>query len=169
MAAAATPGRRGDIEKTIRIDAAPEQVYDLWASYENFPRFMPNVLEVRDLGDRRSHWVVKGPAGRTFAWDSIITDQSRPYRLAWQSAPGSEIDQAGEVRFEQIHGGTRATVRLSYSPPAGAAGRALASLLGSNPERQLEEDLQRMKTLLERGSLPHGVSQGGTSDSRFLH
>ncbi|NHZ66352.1 SRPBCC family protein [Massilia genomosp. 1] len=144
-------GRSGMValEKTIRIDAAPEQVYALWSSYDNFPRFMANVVEVRDLGNRRSHWVVKGPAGSEFSFDAVLAEQVRPRRLAWRSAPGAQVEQAGSVRLEPSRGGTLATVRLSYRPPAGAVGQAVATLFGGDPEHALEEDLGRLKSLLE--------------------
>ncbi|MDQ1831229.1 SRPBCC family protein [Massilia scottii] len=135
-------GRGGttEIEKAIRIDAAPEQVFDLWANDENFARFMANVIEVRDLGNRRSHWVVKGPAGSEFSFDAVLTEQIRPRRLAWRSEPGAEVEQSGSVRFEPSRGGTLATVKLSYRPPAGAVGEAVATLFGAHPEHELEED-----------------------------
>jgi uncharacterized membrane protein len=157
------------IEKTLRIDATPEQVYDMWANYENFPRFMSNVIEVRDLGANLSHWAVRGPAGARFEWDSILTEQARPHLLAWRSVPGSEVEQRGEVRLDPFHGGTRVTVRLTYTPPAGGAGQALASLLGRNPKAQLEDDLQRLKQLLEKRSLAHAAADVGASESKFLH
>ncbi len=154
-------GRSGmvDIEKTISIDAAPEQVYDLWASYDNFPRFMANVLEVRDLGNRRSHWVVKGPAGSEFSFDAVLTEQVRPRRLAWRNAPGAQVEQTGSVQLEPSRGGTLATVRLSYRPPAGTIGQAVATLFGGDPERELEEDLGRMKNLLEGTPMPRSNDQ----------
>ncbi|ATQ76604.1 hypothetical protein CR152_20345 [Massilia violaceinigra] len=159
---------RGDtteIEKTIRIDAAPEQVYDLWVNYENFPRFMANVIEVRDLGNRRSHWVVKGPAGSEFSFDAVLTEQVRPRRLAWRSEPGAEVEQSGSVRFEPSHGGTLATVKLSYRPPAGVVGEAVATLFGADPKHELEEDLVRMKNLLE-GAPPQKGEQ--TSENKMF-
>lgn len=162
-------GRTIDLEKSIRIDAAPEEVYDLWANYENFPKFMSHVVDVRDLGHRRSHWVVKGPAGTEFQWDSVLTEQSRPHRLAWRTEPGAEIDQTGSVQFEPYRGGTRVTVRMSYRPPAGAVGHGLAVLLGADPRRQMDDDLARMKGFIERGALPPGSTQQDKSASRFLH
>ncbi|MES2319111.1 MAG: SRPBCC family protein [Pseudomonadota bacterium] len=158
-----------DVEKTIRIDAAPEQVYDLFANYENFPRFMSNVVEVRDLGNQRSHWVVKGPAGTEFAWNAVLTEHDRPRRLCWKSEPGAEVEQSGEIRFEPFRNGTRVTVHMSYRPPAGAVGHVLASLLGSDPKRQLDEDLARMKALVERGAMPHAAATQGDAEGKFLH
>jgi uncharacterized membrane protein len=163
-------GRTYDIEKSIWIDASPDEVYDLWTSYENFPRFMSHVIEVRDLGHRRSHWVVQGPAGTRLEWDAVLTEQSRPRRLAWRTEPGAEIPQSGSVTFEPSRSGTLVTVRMSYTPPAGAIGHWIATLLGADPERQMEEDLQRMKAFIERGSVaPPESGRYGKSSSRFLH
>jgi uncharacterized membrane protein len=162
-------GKTIDLEKTIRIDASPDEVYDMWANYENFPRFMSHVVEVRDLGRRRSHWVVRGPAGSQFEWDSVLTEQSRPYRLAWRSEPGAEIPNTGSIQFEPYRDGTRVIVRMSYSPPAGMLGHGLATLLGADPKRQMDDDLSRMKSFIERGVTPRDLSQEGRSASRFLH
>jgi uncharacterized membrane protein len=164
-----TLGQTIDLEKTVFIDAAPEDVYDMWSNYENFPRFMSHVVEVRDLGRRRSHWVVRGPAGSEFEWNSVLTEQSRPHRLAWRSEPGAEIGQSGSVQFESHRGGTRVTVRMSYSPPAGALGHGIATLLGADPKRQMDDDLARMKALVERGALPQDLGKHGGLLSRFLH
>jgi uncharacterized membrane protein len=157
-----------DFEKTIYIDASPAKVYDLWANYENFPRFMSHVVEVRDLGRRRSHWVVKGPGGAAFEWNSVLTEQNRPNRMAWRSEPGAEIPQSGSIQFERHRGGTLVTVRMSYTPPAGALGHGLAVLLGSDPKAQMDDDLARMKDFIERGHIPRDAAKPGIL-SRLLH
>lgn len=163
-------GRTYDIEKALQIDASPDEIYDLWTSCENFPRFMSHVIEVRDLGHRRSHWVVQGPAGTRLEWDAVLTEQSRPHRLAWRSEPGAEIPQSGSVTFEPSYSGTLVTVRMSYTPPAGVIGHGLALLLGADPERQMEQDLQRMKSFIERGSVaPPDAGRHGKSAARSLH
>ena len=167
--AAASPGRPVVVEKTIRIDASPEHVFDLFAHYENFPRYMSNVIEVRDLGERRSHWVVRGPAGTHFQWNAFLTEHSRPRRLAWESEPGAEVQQTGSILFEPFRSGTRVTVHMSYRPPAGAVGHAIASLLGSDPKRQMGEDLARMKTLVERGAMNQVSAGAADIGSTFLH
>jgi len=162
-------GKRIELEKTIRIDAAPDEVYDMWTNYENFPRFMSHVVEVRDIGKRRSHWTVQGPAGTQFEFDSVLTEQTRNRRLAWRSEPGAQIPNSGSVEFEPHRGGTRVTVRLSYSPPAGALGHAVASLFGSDPKGRMDDDLARMKDYIERGAIPHDAAQRDKPRGRFLH
>jgi uncharacterized membrane protein len=157
-----------DFEKTVHIDASPDEVYEQFANYENFPRFMSHVAEVRDLGRRRSHWMVKGPGGSRFEWNSVLTEQNRPNRLAWRSEPGSEIPNSGSIQFERHRGGTLVTVRMSYSPPAGALGHAFALLLGSDPKSKMDEDLARMKSFIERGNMPREAAQTSWV-SRLLH
>lgn len=157
-----------DFEKTIHIDAPPHEVYDLWTDYENFPHFMSHVVEVRDLGRGRSHWVVKGPGGSEFEWNSRLTEQNRPHRLAWRSEAGAEIPQTGSIHFDLNRGGTDVTVRMSYTPPAGAIGHGLARLLGADPKARMDEDLARMKAFIERGVVPRDAAQP-RAGSRFLH
>lgn len=142
---------RVEVENSVFIDASPREVFDAWSDVENFPRFMSHVTEVRDLGHRRSHWVVRGPAGMEYAWNAVMTEQSRPDRLSWRSEPGSEIEQDGSVTFESVNGGTRATVRISYAPPAGVLGHGVARMLGVDPQRQMDDDLAEMKAFIERG------------------
>lgn len=161
--------KRIELEKTIRIDAAPDEVYEMWNNYENFPRFMSHVVDVRDMGRRRSHWTVQGPAGTQFEFDSVLTEQTKNRRLAWRSEPGAQIPNSGSVEFEPHRGGTRVTVRLSYSPPAGALGHAVASLFGSDPKGQMDDDLARMKHYIERGNIAHGAAQRDKPRGRFLH
>ncbi len=151
-----------DAQRSIAIAAAPETVFDVWSHYENFPHFMSHVIEVRDLGDGRSHWVVQGPAGSEVEFVSALTAVERPSRLAWHSEPGSDIDTEGLVVLEPAAGGTRATVRMRWYAPAGGSGKALAMLTGVDPDQALEDDLRRMKQFIERG-LPTG--EGGIAGS----
>ena len=146
-------GRRAvEIYKTMNIQAPLEEVYNFWANYENFPRFMTHIREVRNLGDGRSHWVAEGPAGTSVAWDAGITAYEPNRLLAWRSTPGSVIENAGVLHFAaNPDGSTRVHLRWSYNPPAGAVGHAVAWLLGRDLKTELEDDLVRLKSLLEHG------------------
>lgn len=136
------------LERTLFIQAPIEQVFDTWANYENFPRFMSNVKNVQPLGSDRSHWTVRGPAGIGVEFDSAVQMQ-RPTELAWESEPGSRVQNSGRVTLVPEGGATRATVRLWYRPPAGAMGQAVSSLLGADPKQEFEDDLNRMKQFIE--------------------
>jgi uncharacterized membrane protein len=141
--------RAVDIQKTLYIEAPVDQVYTFWSLYENFPLFMSHVREVEDLGGGRSHWSVSGPGGVPIEWDALLTQQEPNEVIAWRSEPGSMLENAGIIRFVPIGSGTRVDLRVCYHPPAGGAGQAVAELLGSDPRAKLNEDLGRMKALLE--------------------
>ena len=157
------------VHKTIYINATPDSIFDLWSKYENFPRFMSHVQEVRDLGNGRSHWIVSGPAGTPVEWDATLTESRRPEVLAWQSDPGSTVENAGMIRFEPEGNGTRVTVHLSYTPPAGALGHAVAALFRADPKQQMDDDLMRMKAFIETGNPPQDAAKPGAQAPTTLH
>jgi uncharacterized membrane protein len=145
-------GRRAvDVRKAIHIAAAPEEVYAYFAAMENLPRFMDHVREVQRTADGLYRWRVAGPIGVPVEWTAEVTEQVPNEVLAWKTVPGSVVRSAGMVRFTPEGDGTRLDVRLSYNPPAGALGHAVAHLLGSDPKQQMDDDLLRLKSLLEEG------------------
>ncbi|HUP00499.1 MAG TPA: SRPBCC family protein [Gemmatimonadota bacterium] len=151
-------GRRAvDLQKTITVQAPVSDVYEFWNRVENFPRFMSHIREVRDLGDGRSRWTAAGPAGAPVTWNAVVTRQVPDEVLAWRSEPGSTIENAGVIHFEPASGeGTRIDIRMSYNPPAGAIGDAVAGLLGTDPRSAMDEDLVRFKSLIEEGRATAG-------------
>lgn len=146
-------GRRGfDIQKTITINAPVDRVFAFWSRFENFPQFMANLIQVRDLGGGRSHWTARGPAGSQVSWLATTTCSIPNECLAWRSEPGSTVPNAGWVRFErQGDAATRVNVHLTYNPPAGVLGHAAALFFCKDPKSEMDEDLARLKTLLEQG------------------
>lgn len=146
-------GRRAvDIQKTMRVNAPVEQVWELWSNFEQFPRFMSHLREVRKTGENRSHWVAAGPAGVSVEWDAVVTEWVPNELIAWKSVEGSTVQTAGRVRFRPLpDGGTEIDVQMSYNPPAGALGHGVASIFGSDAKQAMDEDMVRLKSLLEEG------------------
>jgi uncharacterized membrane protein len=148
-----------DIEKTISVDAPVDRVFTYWSHPENFPEFMSHVREVRKIGDGLYRWSVGGPAGILVEWDAQITDLEFNRLLAWKSLPGAAIEQTGVTQFSSNpEGGTRIDVKMSYQPPAGALGHAIAELFGVDPKHEMDDDLMRMKSFIETGIHPHDAA-----------
>jgi uncharacterized membrane protein len=139
--------------KRITINRSPEVVYSFWRNFENLPRFMHNLESVTPQGLTRSHWVAKAPAGQTVEWDAEILEDVPNRLISWRSVEGSDMDNAGAVRFEEAPGqrGTIVQVDISYRPPAGKLGAAVAKLFGKSPEQEVQGDLVRFKNVLETG------------------
>jgi uncharacterized membrane protein len=140
-----------NIRKSLNVNAPVDEVYQLWSHFENFPRFMSNVEEIRDLGNGRSHWVVKGPIGAKIEFDAEITENVPNQVLSWRTMPESQIQHKGKVNFKENQKGTQLNVNLIYSPPAGVAGHAVAKMFGKDPKAEMNADLARLKSLLEEG------------------
>ena len=149
-------GRGIGVEKSVTINATPEQLYTFWRNFENLPRFMENLESVRVLDAKRSHWVARGPAGFDAEWDAEIINEVPNELIGWRSVEGSRIDNAGSVHFTPATGGRGTTVKvvLRYDPPGGAIGAAISRMFGEDPDWQVQEDLRRMKQLVEAGEIP---------------
>jgi uncharacterized membrane protein len=116
---------------------------------------MYHVESVSTTGDRRSHWVAKGPAGTTVEWDAEVVDDLPGQRIAWRSVEGASVESSGSVRFRPAPAdqGTEVYVELQYSPPAGALGAVVAKLFGEEPGQQVGDDLRRFKQIVETGEV----------------
>jgi uncharacterized membrane protein len=142
------------VTRSITIGRSPAEVYAFWRRLEQLPMFMRHLESVQELDDRRSHWVATGPMGARVEWDAQITADEADRSISWRALPGS-VRHEGTVRFEPAPGdrGTEVHVNMTYQPPAGALGVAIAKLSGREPEQQVAEDLRRLKQILETGQV----------------
>jgi len=140
------------IEKTILIGRPPEELFRFWRNLENLPEFMENIESIQVLDDCHSHWVVRGPGGQTVEWDAEIINEHSGEMISWQSLPGSDVQSAGTVRFTPADGGASTLLRviLEFHPPAGALGARIAELFGKDPSSQVDQDLIRLKEIVEK-------------------
>jgi uncharacterized membrane protein len=147
------------VEESVTINRPVLEVYRFWRNFENLPRFMDHLEAVTVIDDVRSHWVAKGPAGTKVEWDAIIHNEVDDELIAWRSLRGSEVNNAGSVHFTPTPDGTGTDVRvvLSYQPPAGKIGAAVAKLLGEEPSKQVADDLRRFKQVMESGDVMAGA------------
>lgn len=152
-------GRGIEVQKTIHIDAPVEKVFEFWTDYQNFPRCMSRVRKVHVLDEKRSRWVVTGPAGAPVEWTAEVTRVVPNALIEWRCVADWPVRHWGTVRFDADgYGGTRVNIRLFYLPPAGVVGHALASLFHSDPKSEMDEDLMRLKSAIETGHLPHDAA-----------
>jgi uncharacterized membrane protein len=144
------------VEKSMAVNKSPAECYQFWRNVENLPRFMEHLESVQVTGERRSHWVAKGPRGMRLEWDVEITDDRPAEAIGWRTLEGSQVASAGAVHFEPAPARRGTIVRLSmhYSPVGGRLTMALAKLLGEDPQLQIKDDLRRFKQLLETGEIP---------------
>jgi uncharacterized membrane protein len=159
---AALAGSRGfHVHESIRLEKPLDEAYRFWRNFENLPRFMTHLERVVDLGNGRSRWTAKAPAGMTVEWNAEIINEVENKVIGWRSLPDSDVVTAGSVNFDRARGGrsTQITVHLQYAPPGGRIGKAVAELFGDEPGQAIREDLRRLKWLLEAGEIPRATEE----------
>ncbi|HEV7619583.1 MAG TPA: SRPBCC family protein [Burkholderiaceae bacterium] len=143
------------LEKSIEVNVPVNTAYNQWTQFEDFPKFMEGVKEVRQLDDTHVHWHAE-IAGKDKEWDAEITEQIPDQRIAWRSTTGTP--NSGIVTFEKISDDkTRITLRMDYEPEdvmekAGDAAGVLS--------RRVEGDLQRFKEFIESRGQETGAWRG---------
>jgi uncharacterized membrane protein len=144
------------VQESIEVEAPLQDVFLYWSNFQNFPKIMRNVEEVRATGPDTSRWRVKGPVGKTVEYEAKTTEMSPTRGIAWESIEG-EVENSGRVRFEEVAPGrTRIEVTMTYGdPPGGKVGEVVADAI-YNPERELREDLENFAKQVERGELRLG-------------
>jgi uncharacterized membrane protein len=115
----------------------------------------------------RSRWTAIAPMGRTVSWEAEIVEDRPNELISWRSMEGADVANAGTVRFVAAPAGqgTEVRITLDYTPPLGEVGTAVALLAGEDPRQQLQEDMLRLKNVLEVGEV---VRSEGTVDGATL-
>lgn len=149
-----------ETKRAITVNRSREDVYQAWRDFRNLPRFMENLESVEITGDNRSHWVAQAPAGASVEWDAIIVDDQPNERISWRSLPGSQVENAGSVRFADAPGerGTEIHVEIRYTPPAGKLGALVAKIFGKDAGQQTASDLRRFKQVMETGEIARSAA-----------
>jgi uncharacterized membrane protein len=156
------------VERAVTIEKPRAELYAFWRNFENLPRFMEHLVSVRVDSPTRSHWVAKGPAGKTVEWDAEIINDIPDSLIAWKSAVGAPVPNAGSVHFTDAPGGRGTIVKvvMDVEPPAGRLGVVIARLFGEDPDRDVREDLRKFKQLMETGEVT--TSARRVEDSAYV-
>lgn len=143
------------VEESIEVNVPVRTAYNQYTQFEDFPQFMDNVLEVRQLDDRHLHWRAK-VAGEEKEWDAEITEQVPDKRIAWRSVGGPR--NGGVVTFHKISDGvTRIMLQMDYETegPMEKLGDAIGAM-----RMQARSSLQRFKDMLEKRGAETGAWRG---------
>ncbi|TYC23286.1 SRPBCC family protein [Micromonospora sp. MP36] len=151
------------VEKSIEVDVPVSTAYNQWTQFEEFPRFMGGVHEVRQLDDQRMHWVAE-IGGVKREWDAKVLEQVPDRKVAWAATSGAT--NAGAVHFQPI-GTDRTQVRLCMEyEPEGLVEQAGDKL--HIVEKRAEADLEKFKSYIESRGIETGAWRGTIDEGRTL-
>ena len=142
------------VARAVTINRPVGELYAYYRDFTNLPNFMENVVRIDVVDDKRSHWVVKGPGGKSYQWTSTITEETPDSLIAWTSEDGADVPNSGRVEFRDAGArGTVVTATILYDPPGGVIGKLIAKMFQREPAIQARRDLRRFKQLMETGEI----------------
>lgn len=143
------------VEESVEVMVPVRTAYNQWTQFEEFPRFMEGVEEIRQLDDTHLHWVAK-IAGKQKEWDAEITEQTPDQRIAWRSTGGT--GNSGVVEFRPLgENETQIRVRIGYEPEG--ALEKIGDAVNA-PDMRVQGDLKRFKEFIESRGRESGAWRG---------
>ena len=144
------------IEKSVEVKCPVQAVYNQWTQFEEFPRFMAGVKEVKQIDDTHVRWHAE-IWGKDKEWDAEITEQVPDRKIAWRSISG-DAPNAGEVRFEPV-GPDRTRIHLAMEYEPQGAVENVGDKLGVLSAR-VQNTVEDFKTYIESRGAPTGAWRG---------
>jgi uncharacterized membrane protein len=140
---------------SVDVAVPVHTAYNQWTQFEEFPRFMEGVSEIRQLGDKRLHWVVD-IAGAHREFDAEITEQHPDERVAWKSISGPK--HAGVVTFHRLDDNhSRVTAQMEIDPEGFVEN--VADKTGVL-DRRVKGDMKRFREFIEERGSETGAWRG---------
>src|SRR5262245_11434573 len=143
------------LEQSIDVNVPVRTAYNQWTQFEEFPRFMEGVKEVKQLDDKRLHWRAN-IGGKEEEWDADIAEQIPDKRIAWKNISGAT--NAGVVTFHRLNDNqTRIMLQVEYDPKGIV--EKVGDMVGVVSAR-VRGDLQRFKEFIESHGRETGAWRG---------
>ena len=141
---------------TVTVNAPVHEVYQLFTHFDQFPRFMKFVSEVKYLDSerQRTHWVAD-----VFGhdeWDAVNEDWIEDRQIGWRSTSG--LKNSGRVEFSEAGPGrTWVNAQVIYDPTGGFIGEIINDLGASNRfDEALQESMNEFARLVDNAQ-PGGL------------
>jgi uncharacterized membrane protein len=148
------------IEQSVDVDVPVRTAYNQWTQFEEFPKFMDGIVEVRQLSDTRLRWRSE-IGGVDETWEAEIDEQVPDMRIAWHSVTGAK--NAGAVTFHRLDDHkTRVMLQMDYEPEGVVEN--IGDALGAVSLR-VKGDLQRFKEFIESRGGETGAWRGSVNQS----
>jgi uncharacterized membrane protein len=145
---AGTKRRSGEVRFSFIVNRPVEEVFRYCANFENFPRLIGALREVRDTGDGRSHWCATTPSGGEIEWDAVTTKFVTNSVIGWRNASDAPLATTGVLRFSPEGASTCVRVAIDYRVFESGMTDALAALVKPRLTYEIEADIRNLEQQL---------------------
>jgi uncharacterized membrane protein len=143
------------IEKSIEINVPVTAAYNQWTQFDEFPKFMEGVKQVKQIDDTHLQWKAD-IAGKEKEWQAEITEQIPDERIAWRSRGGAM--NAGVVTFHRLSDSkSKVMLQMEYDPEGMVEN--VGDAVGVVGQRVIG-DLERFKKYIESRGQETGAWRG---------
>lgn len=140
------------IQQSVDISVPAHVAYNQLTQFEEYPRFMQEVESAQQVDDTHVRWTTRiGQQKRD--WNSEIIEQQPDHCIAWRNLDGPV--NTGRVDVEAL-GENSARVTFTLEADAAQSGTEGDHAMA----RQVQEDLQRLKQMMEAQGHETGAWRG---------
>jgi uncharacterized membrane protein len=136
--------RRLPIQRWTDVAVPVETAYEAWTKFNEYPKFMHRVLNVREKQGNKISWQEKIWFSSR-QWEGEITDRRKNDRIAWKTKSG--MSHRGVVSFHKLDSNlTRVMVDMEFEP------NGMIEKMASGlrfVKRAVQADLARFKAYVE--------------------
>ena len=149
------------VERAITIGTSADALYQCLRQPQTLAQIVGPFAVVTPLDADRIRWMVSGPLGRRFEWETQVVESRPGELLRWESQAGAPVPNKGTVSFRPApaNRGTEVVLRIDIDPPGGLLGVAVAQRFGVVPDVYAAKALRRFKSLVEAGEIPTTAHQ----------
>ena len=145
------------IENIVELNVSASTAFAQWTCYEDYPKFMENVLEVKAESPNQLYWRAIRD-GKEVEWHSELSTQEADHKISWKDTDGPSNTGMVMVHVvDDTHSRVQLVINSAPDIAPDQAGEAEMLLI-----QRVEEDLARFKALVEHPeALPFGSGSPG--------
>ncbi|GAA1196611.1 SRPBCC family protein [Pseudonocardia alaniniphila] len=141
------------IEASVVIRKPREEVFGFYRDFGNLPRFLGDVMAVEQVGPTDSRWTIQGPLGVRLAWTVRVTEERANELIRYETVGLPQLTTYWEIHFDPGSRAGETEVREVMKAPLGRSGRALLAVIRKFPDKEVAANLNRLKQLMETGTV----------------
>lgn len=157
------------ISRSVSIDRPLDEVFAYCREPANLGALIPWIDEIEEVADGTYEWRAHGPLQQVLRCTQVRSVSRSAQRLRWTSSWQGAWDHDVVADFAEGKDDQTTLIRVMVAckAPAGAAGHALAALLGKFADKALLNLLRSLKAQLETGQVTP-QTMGGEPEHDFL-
>lgn len=148
-------------QEAVLIRRPCDELYQFVRDFSNAATFMKQIRSVTEIHPGHIHWVAKTKDGKLIEWNSFLTEELDGRRVVWKTWSKAKLPHT--MAIEMHPKGMEASevvMKLKMDLTLPENQRLARKFFGKEISHQIQEDLQRLKWLMDSGIVSARSSHG---------